>query len=236
MLTVATAMQVWIHIRSEPRNRQPSAHPQWPSAMAAQRRRPRLLALTALVVLLLAQQAACSTLNTDQAGSDAGGKEADGGKKGGKDAAAAPAPQPARKKQPKAAAAPAPAPAAQDNSPSPSPSPEAAASPLPAQAYCAPGSGCVLFRLIMKVEGAPNPMSQLDASVSAAQRAGYLGGGSRQRVACWCVPCKFGLAAADAAAHTCLLQKGHVTAPAASPCIDSARCPAHHATPVLPPC
>lgn len=132
------------------------------SGMAAQRRRPRLLALAALTVLLLAQQAACATLDTDQAASDADGKTA-GGKKAGKEAAA-PAPQPARKKHPKAtaAAAPAPAPAAQDISPSP----ETAASPAPAEAYCAPGSGCVLYRLIMKVEGAPNPLSQLDASVS----------------------------------------------------------------------
>lgn len=132
--------------------------------MAAQRRRPRLLALAALAVLLLAQQAACATLDTDQAASDDG--KVAGGKKAGKEAAA-PAPQPARKKQQKvtAAAAPAPAPAAQDSSPSPPSSPsEAAASPAPAEAYCAPGSGCVLYRLIMKVEGAPNPLSQLDAS------------------------------------------------------------------------
>lgn len=134
--------------------------------MATQRRRPRLLALAALAVLLSAQQAACATLDTDQAASDDG--KVAGGKKAGKEAAA-PAPQPARKKQQKvtAAAAPAPAPAAQDSSPSPSSSPsEAAASPAPAEAYCAPGSGCVLYRLIMKVEGAPNPLSQLDASVS----------------------------------------------------------------------
>lgn len=139
----------------------------------AARRRPRLLALLAFAVLLLAQQAACATLNTEQSASDADSK-ATGGKKANKEAAAAPAPQPARKKPAAEAAAKAPAaaPAAQDSSPSPSPSPlpspspEAAASPPPAPAYCPPGSGCVLYRLIMKVEGGPNPMSQLDASVS----------------------------------------------------------------------
>lgn len=34
---------------------------------------------------------------------------------------------------------------------------------------CAPGSGGVLYRLIMKVEGAPNLLSHLNASVSRPQ-------------------------------------------------------------------